>query len=225
MAIKQLFEQFVGASGKQQGLSDLFSSHSGGKQSTSQGLPGGAAGGLAAGGIVALLMGNKKARKYAGKAATVGGVALLGGAAYQFYQNYQKNQQATQAQSNRAIPEANEGYQLTLIKAMIAAAKADGHIDDDEKCRIFESIERATLSDGDKALIVDLLEQPISVTEIAKGPLSEEQKAEVYYVSCIVGEIDHPRERQHLDRLAIVLNLSDELKSQIERQASVVWME
>lgn len=225
MAIKQLFEQFVGASGKQGGLSDLFNGHSSKKQSMSGGFPGGAAGGMAAGGIVALLMGNKKARKYAGKAATVGGVALLGGAAYQFYQNYQKNQQATPAGNGSAMPEADAGYQLTLIKAMIAAAKADGHIDDNEQCRIFESIENASLSDSDKALIIDLLEQPISVTEFAKGRLSEEQKAEVYYVSCIVGEIDHPRERQHLDRLAIVLNISDELKSQIERQASVVWME
>jgi uncharacterized membrane protein YebE (DUF533 family) len=55
-------------------------------------LPGGLAGGVAAGGVMALLMGNKSARKLAGKAATFGGTALLGGLAYKAYQNWQGNQ-------------------------------------------------------------------------------------------------------------------------------------
>lgn len=229
MSIKDLFNQFVGAAGTNPRANEFLSGFAGSKKSTASSFPGGMAGGLAAGGIVSLLMGNKKARKYVSKAATVGGVTLLGGAAYQLYRQYQKNHQHTQGTaettSGNLVTETSENYQLTLIKAMIAAAKADGHIDDDEKARIFETIDKTPLSDADKALIFDLLEEPISVRDIVQGRLSEEQKVEVYYVSCLVGEVDHPAERKHLDRLAIVLDIPDQLKQDIEKQASVALID
>ena len=48
----------------------------------------------AAGGIVALLMSNKSARKYAGKVATYCGAAVLGGLAYKAFKD-RKQQPAT----------------------------------------------------------------------------------------------------------------------------------
>lgn len=104
MSINQLFEQFLGGqpgqaspiaaqaqeqaqgagqgSGMPQGLSGLASA-----------IPGGLTGGLAAGGALALLMGNKKLRKkatkFAGNAAMIGGAAALGTVAFQAYRNWQ----------------------------------------------------------------------------------------------------------------------------------------
>ena len=51
-------------------------------------LPRGLAGGAMTGGVMALLLGNKSARKFAGTAATFGGAALLGGLAYKAYKNW-----------------------------------------------------------------------------------------------------------------------------------------
>ena len=238
MNMKHLFEQFVGPGGVQGGLDNLTNKASNltGSQSSGSGFPGGLAGGLAAGGVVSLLMGSKKARKYAGKAATIGGMAMLGGAAYKLYQNWQHNQ--TQPQGNppstsspstsaptTALPNtmqhsSSDGYQLTLIKAMIASAKADGHIDNDEQSRIFEAVETMNLPADEKGMIFDLLSKPISVMDIAQGVQSDEQKTEVYFVSCLVGEMDHPEERKHLDNLAMVLNLPADLKNSIESQVN-----
>jgi uncharacterized membrane protein YebE (DUF533 family) len=87
MNIQNLLNQFIGpgdtasSAGKSTpGIGDALS-RLGDK------IPGGLAGGAAAGGIMALLMGNKSARKFAGKAAGYGGAALLGGLAYKAYSN------------------------------------------------------------------------------------------------------------------------------------------
>ena len=224
MSIKQLFDQFLGADNAQ-GLSDRLTQASAAvKSKTPEGLTGGIAGGLAAGGIVSLLLGNKQARKYAGTAAKFGGAALLGGAAYKLYQNWQ---QANQSGPEPVAPlpntlqnHASDSYQVTLIKAMIAAAKADGHIDSDEQARIFETVETLALPAEQKALIFDLLSKPISVMDIAQGIDNDEQKTEVYLASCLVCATDHPAERKHLDDLAKVLNIPEALKLSVEAQVA-----
>ena len=91
MNIQNLLNQFIGSSNatlssnhETQGTGDTLSKLSGS-------IPGGLAGGAAAGGIMALLVGNKSARKFAGKAATYGGAAVLGGLAYKAFQSWQQN--------------------------------------------------------------------------------------------------------------------------------------
>jgi uncharacterized membrane protein YebE (DUF533 family) len=59
--------------------------------SSSKGMGSGILAGSAAGGVMGLLAGNKSARKFAGKAAVVGGTALIGGIAYKAYRNWQRN--------------------------------------------------------------------------------------------------------------------------------------
>ncbi len=246
MSVKQLFDQFVGSGGASggSGLDGILNQVTGSgafsnmnpNSGSSSSFPGGVAGGLAAGGLVSLLIGSKKARKYAGKAATIGGAAMLGGAAFKVYQQWQHNQQgggnsgvaqgATQAHqssnltSDHQSEQAASLYQLTLMKAMIASAKADGHIDNDEQKNIFAAVETLSLSAQDKGLVFDLLNQPISVMDIAQGVQTDEQKTEVYLASCMVGDIDHPAEREHLDNLAMVLNLPPALKQSIEQQVA-----
>ncbi|MBX2858101.1 MAG: tellurite resistance TerB family protein [Cellvibrionaceae bacterium] len=224
MSIKNLFEQFLGSGNGQGGIGEVVNRATTAVKSKAEasGLPGGLAGGLAAGGIVSLLLGSKQAREYVGTAAKFGGAALLGGAAYKLYQNWQQNtdQQAApvEAMPNTLQNSATEAYQLTLIKAMIAAAKADGHIDAGEQAKIFETVETLGLPAAEKALIFDLLSQPISLMDIAQGIENDEQKTEVYLASCVVCDIDHPAERQHLDQLARALSLPATLKQSIEAQ-------
>ena len=85
--MKQMLEQLMGA-GKGW-LND------GGDTRKAQ-MKGMAQGGLAAG-AMALLLGNKKMRKYGTKVAAVGGAAALGGLAYKLYQDWQQNQSAPAA--------------------------------------------------------------------------------------------------------------------------------
>jgi len=232
MNIQNLLNQFIGpgdttssAVKSTPGIGDAFS-RLGDK------LPGGLAGGAAAGGIMALLMGNKSARKFAGKAAGYGGAALLGGLAYKAYSNWQHNKgsQATAWSATGSIMAENTGalmpadtqspdFQLQLIKAMIAAAKADGHIDATEQQRIFSAVEEMGVSTEVKGVIFDLLQQPITLEELAVDAETIEQRSELYLASCLVINPDHPSEQAHLEQLAAVLELPEGLAQQLRWQA------
>jgi len=232
MNIQNLLNQFIGpgdttsSAGKSTpGIGDALS-RLGDK------LPGGLAGGAAAGGIMALVMGNKSARKFAGKAAGYGGAALLGGLAYKAYSNWQHNkggQTTTWPDTGNTMLETNEvftpgdtqapDFQLQLIKAMIAAAKADGHIDATEQQRIFSAVEEMDASTEVKGVIFDLLQQPITLEELAAGAAKIEQRSELYLASCLVINPDHPSEQAHLEQLAAVLELPEGLAEQLQWQA------
>jgi len=237
MNLNNLLNQFLGAGGNPQQAANSSSGGIGdalGKLGSQ--IPGGLAGGAAAGGIVALLMGNKSARKFAGKAAQYGGAALLGGLAFKAYQNWKSNGSDTaqpgaattstarddqsfhqQALANSAAQQAP--FEMTLIKAMIAAAKSDGHIDSQEQGRIFDAVERMNLSFEDKGLIFDYLRQDIPVQELAANAHSIETKSEIYLASCLVMQLDHPGERAFLDQLAAALQLPSDLAGHLETEA------
>src|SRR6187402_764258 len=106
---------------------------------------------LAAGALVAVLLGTGTGRKVTGSALKIGGLAAVAGLAYKAYQNYQNGTQPgaevekqpellpppSNTDFNPAqAPQGEAEFTLSLVRAMIAAAKADGHIDDDEKKKI-----------------------------------------------------------------------------------------
>jgi len=232
MNLHNLFNQFIGSGNGEpaggnnsQGVGDTLSK-------LTSNMPGGLVGGAAAGGIMALLMGNKSARKFAGKAAAYGGAAVLGGLAYKAFSNWQRNsvtQPAVPAQAANAMPQSehafitaeteSSGFQLQLIKAMIAAAKADGEIDATEQQRIFDAVEQMDMSAEEKGTVFDLLRQPIPLVELVEGVDTIEQKSEIYLASCLVINADHPSEVAHLNRLAQTLELPDGLAQHLQVQA------
>ena len=107
-------------------------------QLVGSGAAGGFAGGLAGGALGSMLAG-KKGKKLAGNALKVGGLALVGGLAYKAWQHHQQGKSAANAPvdapDERAFLPDNQdvagtqALNLLLARAMIAAAKADGQID------------------------------------------------------------------------------------------------
>ncbi|MPW30652.1 DUF533 domain-containing protein [Agarivorans sp. B2Z047] len=221
--INNLLNQFLGASGDapktaQQGGGVLGA------------IPGGLAGGAAAGGLMTLLVSNKSARKFAGKAATYGGAAVLGGLAYSAFSNWKKQSSSSQNhhtsqkleqidQSSFTSTANNNDFQLTILKAMIASAKADGHIDEQEQQRIFEALEQMELSEHVKSTLYQLMRQPISIGELASEVETIEQKSELYLASCFAINVDNAAEQAHLDGLAYALRLPFDLAEQLQKQA------
>lgn len=74
-------------------------------QLVGSGAAGGFAGGLA-GGALANVLSGKKARKVAGSALQLGGMALVGGLAYKAWQNYQQEWEGCSAKGSRPRPRA-----------------------------------------------------------------------------------------------------------------------
>lgn len=208
--------------------------------STSNGSSGlkGFAGGALTGGALALLMGNKKFRKVGGKVATYGGVAALGAAAYHAYGQWKESKaQASQAPSQPVAapapaqiahqtqafnqlpaPELEQHSKLVLM-AMIAAAKADGHINADEQRLLEAEFDRLNASPDEHAWIRAQLNGPADPAAIAKQVETPEQAAEVYMASVLVNGADSFMERAYLDELARQLGLEESLKTHLENSA------
>ncbi|MEX2518025.1 MAG: tellurite resistance TerB family protein [Paracoccaceae bacterium] len=197
------------------------------------GIPGGALGGIAAGGLFGMLLGNKKMRKMAGGAVGYGGAAVLGALAHRAYQNWQGGQRVDQAPVATAADAPQQGsrfapatgadgkpFALALIGSMIAAANADGHIDTDEKKQIFEAAERGDLDAEGKAFIFDAMRNPLSPGQIAALAKDQEQAAELYLAARVAIDPDHPEEKAFLKTLAQALSLPDGLVSHLDSQVA-----
>jgi uncharacterized membrane protein YebE (DUF533 family) len=228
MDIRNLLDQFLGSS------SD--SDHAGSSSSKSGVNPAlsGALGGIAAGGLVATLLGSKGSRKLVKKAATYGGAALLGGLAYRSFQNWQASRSNTSVKTYslddnlkagseflpQSCPEA-ESLQTTILLAMIAAAKSDGHIDAQEMKKLYTQIDQSALSSKQKDFIFSALAQDSDVKALAQNVDTYEHKAEVYLAAYLVTSPADDKERHFLDSLATALELPKELIAHLERQAEV----
>jgi uncharacterized membrane protein YebE (DUF533 family) len=193
---------------------------------------GGFARGAAAGGLLGLLLGGKGLRKMAGGALGYGGAAALGALALQAYQSYRQKEGQNQGHDGQAVaslspqslphaqPAADGGpFQMVLIRAMIGAAKADGHVDANEQQRLFGEIEKLGLDAASKAVVFDLLARPVDLSMITASVATPEQAAEVYLASRLAIDPDVPAERAYLDALSARLNLPPALRQQLDAHA------
>lgn len=194
---------------------------------------GGFAGGAVAGGILGLLMGSKKMRKMAGGVLGYGGAAAAGAFAYKAYENWQQGKAVATAPTAtladaahvdpRFLPESapaadGQPFQLALINAMIGAAKADGHIDAQEQKVLFEQVEKMGLDAESKAFVFDALTRPADLAAIAASACGIEQASELYLISRLAIDPDHPAERAYLEALGHRLKLPAELIAHLEHQ-------
>lgn len=236
---KRMLEDFLGGSqGAGQGGSSA--GRPGGSRSSGAGT---FAAGAAAGGLVGLLLGSKKAKKIGGNLLGYGGAAVLGGLAYKAWQNYQTRQQQggpAQREMPAEVPGAplalplpedspfdpgvgraadGRPFALALVRAMIAASKADGHIDAREQTQLFDRIEELQLDADAKAFVFDELGRPTDLDAIAALPSGPEQAAEIWLASRLAIDPDDVREKAYMSALAAKLRLPPDLLNQLEIQA------
>jgi uncharacterized membrane protein YebE (DUF533 family) len=179
--------------------------------------------GMLAGGVLGLLLGDKRVRKFGGKALTYGGAAALGALAFRAYSNWQQQKAAAGAapapQAAQFLPAPAEDHSRAVLKALIAAAKSDGHIDARERGLIEEKL--ASLAD-DPALrswIDQEVARPLDPAEVAAAAPSMEVASEMYLVSVLAVDAESFMERAYLDALATQLKLPAELRAQLETEA------
>ncbi|OHE57332.1 MAG: hypothetical protein A2X71_09780 [Thiobacillus sp. GWE1_62_9] len=196
-----------------------------GNQAPSGGTPGYAnfGTGMVAGGVLGLLLGDKRVRKFGGKALAYGGAAALGALAFRAYSNWQQQKTASPAaapQPAQFLPApASEDHSRAVLKALIAAAKSDGHIDARERGLIDEKL--ASLAD-DPALrswIDHEVSRPLDPADVAAAAGSMEIASEIYLVSVLAVDSESFMERAYLDALAAQLKLPPDLRMQLETEA------
>jgi len=202
-------------------------------------LSGGAASGFAgglAGGLASSLITGKKGRKLSKKVLKMGGMAAVGALAYGAYQRYSTKTAAPQVaghhpaaplvqppQGSAFMPPANDRSAqqqlgLTLVRAMIAAARCDGLLDAQESQAIFQRIHSLDIAPEDRDLLVQEMGKPVDIDAIVAGATTPEVAAEIYVASLLAIDVDTVAEKSYLDMLAARLRLPQDLVAELHAQ-------
>jgi uncharacterized membrane protein YebE (DUF533 family) len=116
------------------------------------------------------------------------------------------------------VQEENEQGQLILMRAMISAAHADGHIDDSERQRIFAQVETMELSVPEKAMLFDELRKPLSLQQLVQQVPNAQTGIEVYAASASAIDANEPSSAAFLQSLSQQLCIPRELVESIHQQ-------
>ena len=115
------------------------------------------------------------------------------------------------------VESAGNADAVLLIRAMIAAANADGVIDETEREAILGRLRTVDLSPEEQAFITQELFSPADLETIVRNVNSAELARQVYAVSLMAIEVDTEKERQYMDTLADRLGLDQVVVGEISR--------
>lgn len=176
--------------------------------------------GMVAGGLLTLLLGNRGGRRLV----KLGGMAALGTLAYRAWRDYQGQAGGTAViiDESKTIdhlpaPEA-EIHSRAILVALLAAARADGHIDERERGLLHEEFIKATPDKELQTWLDAELARPLDAQVVASHAGSPELAAEMYLASRLVIDEQNDAERVYLDDLSRALGLNAELRASLDRQ-------
>lgn len=185
---------------------------------------------LAAGALVAVLLGTRAGRQVTGTAVKLGGLAALGGLAWKAWKDYSGGGQPAESAAPAELPappqnsdfnmsrgaEGEEEFALTLIRTMIAAARSDGGIDEVEKKRVIDRLALSGLGADAENFIADELANPARPEVLAEAAETDAQRVAMYTAARLAVDPDTHEERDFLDSLAAALKLPDPLVAHVE---------
>ncbi len=188
--------------------------------------------GAVAGGLGGVLLGTKAGRSLATSALKLGGLALIGGLAYKALQNYQQGRPPLggQGPGASALIEAPRGSgfeaeavtndsALLYIRAMIAAAAADGRIDAAEQQKMLGSLQQAGIDRGAEEFLANELNNPATADDLVRAVQTEVEAVQVFTAARVAIDLDTQEEHQFLVSLAQGLGLDGNLVAHIDAEA------
>ena len=210
-------------------LKSMAKQAQGGLENLSQKAPGGM-GGLLGAGALGALMGSMLPKAGARSAGMLG----LGALAWTFYKKWAAAQKGgmptdtlfgspeeifSNAGPATGSDAASDPTAMLLLRAMIFAARADGHIDAKEQERISRLLPQFFPNADVAPLLHQLMAESLSPAALARDVQNQEQAEDLYRLSCVIVDLDHFMERGYFAELAEVLGISKERAAQLEAEA------
>lgn len=228
-----------GAGGLPGGLGGLLGSILGG--AAAGGAAGGASGGL--GGMVGDALGGRASTPASvpapaptpsadgteqsgmGDLVKYGGMAVIGMMAFNAFRKWQAQSAApsgdlTQTAQNFSptqAPGGPEAFSQVLVKAMAAAAQADGKLDADEVSRITGGLTKMGADAVSQQSLIIALSTPVNPQELINAATSPEAAMQIYAASVLAIRPDSAVEQRYLANLAQALGVDPQLKAQIDK--------
>ncbi|CRM89243.1 hypothetical protein [Pseudomonas sp. 22 E 5] len=192
--------------------------------STGNASAGGGLGGLL-GGLGGMLGGASATRPTQGRSGGMNYAALasLGMAAFQAYQSWQRQQASAPQQAIQTVDQLEgaqaEAHSHGVLRALIAAAKADGKIDEQEQQMISAEIGRHTDDIQLQQWLDAEVAKPLDAADFAEYAHDPALASEIYLASVMLVDDQQDAERNYLDDLAGQLQIDAQLQLHLEQQA------
>jgi len=146
-------------------------------------------------------------------------LAILGSLALNAYQNSQQPDSLQNSPNNELMagirepvtPEeiqAVDAMVLLILRAMINAAKADGHIDAEEMDKIVGKAKENGLSEDEQRFIMEEINKPFNTDALVADISDPQVAAQIYSASLLAINVDSDLEKDYLKNLANRLGLS-----------------
>lgn len=173
--------------------------------------------------IAAMLLGTKGGRRFVGGTVKTGAVAGLGALAYHAWMKSQGQKpdakiepaQLGYVTAKKAEPEFAEA----LVRTIVAAAWADGVLDEAEKVVIDGALKEAGVGGKDRAILENTRPEAETLDKIAAGALSPNHAAQLYAAACVVTGDPTAEEAGFLGRLAARLGIAESHAAAIRAEA------
>lgn len=161
----------------------------------------------AMGGLVGLLSGRGMSGLLKG--------GLLGGGAALLWDKY-KNRISDENKGKpgygaSTVSDADRAHRM--IRALVFAAKADGHISDSEKTAISRQIKE--LGTQAQNLVQQAMNEPLDPNLIARDVSDPEEALQLFTISCAVADSDNFMVGNYLDALASALNIPRDVRQDL----------
>lgn len=116
--------------------------------------------------------------------------------------------------------QADQLRSLHLLRAMITAANADGHVDATERALLLQHAREAGLAGEDLDALDREIRNPLSLQQlVAQTPSGLNE--EVYVAALIAIDADNPNEDQFLEALCAGLKLDADAQARVRRQLGI----
>lgn len=113
---------------------------------------------------------------------------------------------------------ANAEFPLAIIRAMIAAAKADGHMDAAESQKIMGQLESVGVGAQEKALLMQEMANTQDVNAISAAAKTPQESAQIYLAALLVCDSQCAREQDYLASLAKALKLEPAFTASLQNE-------
>ena len=129
-----------------------------------------------------------------------------------------KLEMSTSTVASGAASSPEQARAILLLRAMIAAAKADGEVDPEERANIVARLRTAGADADMQRFVEEELARPVNLYAITSEVRDAATAAEVYAASRVAIHVNTEAERRYLDNLALRLGLDRVTVDEINRR-------
>lgn len=155
----------------------------------------------------------------------IGGLTALGAVAYRAYRKTQGSSTGPEDLDAAGMVGDADGEEArrrsqTLLRAMIAAARADGEVDAAERAIIEEKLQ--VLGDDAHKFFLDEMMKPVNIASIVDEARTDQERREIFAMSALVirSGVAGAADRAFLDQMTQALGLGPSLATEIEREVA-----